>query len=240
MTIFLTSHIGGYSYQNGRRVPGPLLRENGLLEQLRRHWKENARVLLAAADPKDTQKSDDLRACYTAVFPENGLSLGSFTIWDCRNREAIQTLTEFDVLLLSGGHVPTQNAFFREIGLKEKLASFDGLVIGISAGTMNAAETVYAHPELDGEATDPDYQRFLPGLGLTKTMILPHFQSIRQDVLDGLRVIEDIAFPDSMGREFLCLPDGSYVICQEGLETIFGEAWIIRNGKIVPVRTDVQ
>ncbi len=239
MTLFLTSHIGGYSYRNGRRVPGPLLRENGLLEQLRRHWKENARILFAAADPEDTTKNDALRACYTGAFPENGLPLGSFTTWDCRNREAIQTLAEFDVLILSGGHVPTQNAFFREIGLREKLAAFDGLVIGISAGTMNAAETVYAHPELEGEAVDPEYRRFLPGLGLTQTMILPHFQSIRQDVLDGLRVIEDIAFPDSMGREFLCLPDGSYVICQEGRETLFGEAWIIRNGEILPAECSI-
>jgi len=31
---------------------------------------------------------------------------------------------------------------------------------------MNCADTVYAQPEEPGEAVDPDYQRFIPGLGL--------------------------------------------------------------------------
>lgn len=30
---------------------------------------------------------------------------------------------------------------------------------------MNCADTVYAQPEEPGEAVDPDYQRFIPGLG---------------------------------------------------------------------------
>ena len=33
---------------------------------------------------------------------------------------------------------------------------------------MNCAETVYAQPELEGESMDPEYQRFLPGFGITK------------------------------------------------------------------------
>ena len=55
---------------------------------------------------------------------------------------------------------------------------------------MNAAGTVYAVPELDGEAADPSYRRFISGLGLTKTMILPHYQACRNDVIDGLRLFE--------------------------------------------------
>ena len=70
---------------------------------------------------------------------------------------------------------------------------------------MNCAETVYAQPEEEGEAVDPAYERFLPGLGLTQKMILPHYQAIRDDVLDGLCVMEDIAYPDSMGRQFYLL-----------------------------------
>lgn len=112
------------------------------------------------------------------------------------------------------------------------MKSFAGVVIAWSAGSMNSAETVYAHVELPGEAVDPDYKRFLPGLALTKTMILPHYQLIRNDVLDGLRIFEDVAYPDSHGRRFYCLTDGSYLYIHDGVEELYGEAYLIENGEI--------
>lgn len=80
-----------------------------------------------------------------------------------------------DVILLGGGHVPTQNAFMERIGLKERLRKYEGLIIGWSAGSMNCAEIVYAAPKSEGEAIDPNYQRRISGLGLTKVNILLHF-----------------------------------------------------------------
>ena len=97
---------------------------------------------------------------------------------------------------------------------------------------MNSAEVVYAQPELEGEATDPNYQRFLPGLGLTKKMILPHYQMLKDEVLDGLRVMEDIAYPDSQGRRFYLLVDGSYLYIEDGREEVFGEAYLLADGKL--------
>lgn len=38
----------------------------------------------------------------------------------------------------------------KTIGLKERLQSWDGLLIAWSAGSMNCAEMVYAGPELLG------------------------------------------------------------------------------------------
>lgn len=105
------------------------------------------------------------------------------------------------MLILAGGHVPTQNKFFERIRLKEHINNFDGILIGISAGTMNCAEVVYAQPELEGESIDKKYERFLSGLGITNFMILPHYQDIKDDILDGQHLFEDITYPDSYGRE---------------------------------------
>ena len=127
--------------------------------------------------------------------------------------------------------MPTQNRFFNAIGLKALLAGWEGVLIGISAGTMNSAETVYAQPELPGEATDPRYERFLPGLGLTKVNVLPHYQLVKDEVLDGLRVFEDVTYPDSFGRCFYALPDGSFLYLQEGKTELRGEAWRIAEGR---------
>ncbi len=54
---------------------------------------------------------------------------------------------------------------------------------------------------MEGESIDKEYERFLSGLGITKLMILPHYQDIKNDILDDRRLFEDITYPDSYGRE---------------------------------------
>lgn len=97
---------------------------------------------------------------------------------------------------------------------------------------MNCASTVYAQPELEGEAVDPDYRRFIPGLGLTEHMVVPHYQMLCGTVLDGLRVIEDITLPDSVGHRFFLLPDGSYILEEAGSATLYGEAYLAKDRTI--------
>ena len=58
---------------------------------------------------------------------------------------------------------------------------------------------------------------------------------VKDRMLDGRRLFEDITYPDSWGRSFLALCDGSYLLCEEGRETIFGEAYRIENGVRRPV-----
>ena len=153
-------------------------------------------------------------------------------ICDNRNEKLADKIKEMDVVLLAGGHVPTQNNFFHRIGLKNRLEDFNGLIISWSAGSMNCADIVYAGPEMEGEAIDPNYTRWIQGLGITNINILPHFQSLREEWLDGFRLIEDITFEDSMGHEIIALNDGSYITIQDGVTRLFGEAYKIIDGKI--------
>lgn len=231
MTLFLTSHIGGSIREAGQWIPSSLITSNNLIDNLKARWPKRAKVLFVAANPNDVEKSESYRNAFLYAFPFHNMPIETYAICDCRNEDIVKELSSFNVVLLSGGHVHTQNVFFQRIGLKEKLDSYNGIIIGISAGTMNCAEIVYAHPELEGEAVDPKYQRFIPGLGLTKRMILPHYQMIKDDVLDNLRVFEDIAYPDSYGREFYAMNDGSYVISEHGVETLYGEAYRIKDGQ---------
>jgi len=235
VTLFLTSHTGGWKRRDKIREPEPLFAGNGLVDNLKAHWKGPSNILFIAASPDDFERNNSIRTAFSQAFPMSGLPIRSISVCDSRNLEAVQHLDEYDVVILSGGHVPTQNFFFSRIGLKEKIKRYQGIVIGISAGTMNCAETVYAHPELDGEAIDPAYRRFLPGLGLTTRMVLPHYQNIKDDILDGLRVFEDIAYPDSYGRTFYALVDGSYILSENGTETLYGEAYRIQDGTLTKI-----
>lgn len=231
MTVILTSSPTGPLDKSRDEVDLDI--RNGFVEILRARWKAEARCLLVAASPAEPQCSDGMRDHLRGALEQSGLTVSVFDVWDDRTRDFSQAvLCTYDVIVLGGGHVPTQNAFFQRIALRDKIRAFSGMVIGISAGSMNSAEVVYAQPELPGESVDPTYERFIPGLGLTKVNILPHYQMIRDTELDGKRVFEDITYPDSVGREFIALPDGGYLLSEQGTETIFGEAYRIADGNI--------
>ena len=107
--------------------------------------------------------------------------------------------------------------------------------MGISAGTMNCARTVYVQPELPDESIDPGFVRFAPGLGLTEYMLLPHYQRAQHFTLDGRRLYEDITYADSMGHAFLALVDGSYIEQHGGRATLRGEAYRIADGQLTQI-----
>ncbi len=233
MKLFLTSSpIGIYRSEEPLDYAG-FNPSNGMTEELRRFWTDNARCLLISAFPDEHGLNDSMREDYENIVRDTGLPVSSMDIADSRNgKEKADALLSYDFVILGGGHVPTENAFFRSIVLAEKFRGYQGIVMGISAGTMNCARIVYAQPEMPGEAADPSYERFIPGLGLTEFNIIPHFNAVRNDVIDGMRLIEDIAFPDSMGHTFYALTDGSYLLQTEDGAEIRGEAYMIRDGAI--------
>lgn len=233
--IFLTSSPTG-PLDGSRPVEG-LDEMNDFVVNLKKVWKKGARCLMIAAAPDSFPENDEMTSFFAGAVKKSGLDLSAFDLWDNRTDDFSQEILHFyDVIFLGGGHVPTQNAFFQRIGLREKIQKFDGIIIGISAGSMNSADIVYAQPELEGESEDKNYQRYLTGLNLTKTMILPHYQMVKNYYLDGKRLYEDITYPDSMGKEFLILPDGSYLSVIDGVETVWGEAWILKDGMLFSYR----
>ena len=239
MITYLTSSPTG-PLDNSRMVDG-FDDKNRLVINLRRRWKDGSRCLLLPADPDDPEFNDIIRDDMTRILNWRGFPHACFDVWDCRNSAfPREGLLAYDFILLGGGHVPTQNAFFQKAGLREKIRDFKGIVMGISAGTMNCADMVYAQPELPGESIDPNYVRHFEGLGLTRLNILPHYQAVRNSRLDGKRLFEDITYADSMGHSFLVLPDGSYVLGENGHETLYGEAWRITDGSIEKICRDGQ
>lgn len=204
---------------------------NGLIRRLREDLPPCCRCLFVCSDPDHRELTAAFGADVFCSFAEAGMPFGSYAILDGHNRtDAARLIRSSDLIVLAGGHVPTQNRFFRQIGLAELLEDFDGVILGISAGSMNLADVVYAQPEEPGETLDPGYERFLPGLGLTSVNICPHYQKVRNYILDGKRLFEDITYSDSFGNTFFALPDGSYFYIRDGETLLLGEAYRIRNG----------
>jgi len=209
---------------------------NGFAQELKKHMKSMAKALFIASSPDDVELTERHAYDMKHNYEISGLSFSQYILLDRRNQEkAAELVNNADFILLAGGHVPTQNDFFKDIGLRELMKEFGGVVMGISAGTMNSADVVYVHPEREGETKFTEEERYRQGLALTKTMVIPHYQMIKHWELDGLRLFEDVAYADSMGRKFYCLVDGSYLYIHDGVEELRGEAYLIENGVMTQI-----
>ena len=226
MTYFLTSSPFG--------VGSPFLNPaNGFIEKLREALVSPCAAVFVCSDPSRYDFTDHIALDMRKALETAGFAFSSFDILDGRNMGSTAALVKSaELIVLAGGHVPAQNAFLNQCGLKETMRNYDGVMIGISAGSMNCAETVYAQPEEPGEAISKTYRRFLPGLGITTTMLLPHYQKVKHDMLDGMRLFEDITYADSIGHTFYAIPDGSYLLGRDGQEIFFGECHRIADGYI--------
>ena len=204
--------------------------ENGFADNLRSCLPERIRCLFVASSPDDPRSTERFGGEMAACFEEAGFTFSDFQILDRRNQSEAQMLIwKSDFIILSGGHVPTQNAFFQDIGLRDLLRDYQGVVLGISAGTMNAADRVYIQPEEPGESV-PEFCRFAEGLGITDINVLPHYQMVKDNYLDGRRLFEDITFADSWGECFYVFVDGTYLLVEDGRTTLYGQAYRLADG----------
>ena len=231
MTLFLTG--------SPTRFGEPAFtRDNGFLAEVQAALAQVTgpdrlpRVLLVSAAPDDEGFTASVKKGMSDCIHASGIRTASITMLDRHNAaQTPELVKKADWIVLCGGHVPTQNKFLHEIGLKQLIQDFPGVVMGCSAGSMNCADLVYSHPELPGEALDPNYRRWLKGLGLTHIQLVPHMEQVRYAQVDGLRLFEDVAFPDSWNHRFYTFRDGGYVIQKPGKRPeLRGEAFEITRG----------
>ena len=231
MTLFLTSSPCDDNVPKGCELPCVYFERNEFVANLRKYVAPGGRLLVITAWPDDHARNDEMAQTFAGCFAWHGMGFSQVDVLDRRNVErADELVAASDVILLAGGHVPTENAFFKSLGLRELLVGYTGVIMGVSAGSMNAADTVYVQPEEAGEAVDPHFVRWTQGLGLTDKNILPHYNMVKDNILDGLRLFEDVTYPDSAGHPLYVLPDGSYILEADGASTLYGEAYLLHNG----------
>ena len=236
MILFLTSSPCDDDVPQGCELPCIYFERNAFVANLQRFVAPGGRFLVIAAWPGEHARNDEMADTFAGCFAWHGMGFTQVDVLDSRNQErAAELVAQSDVILLAGGHVPTENAFFKEISLRELLVGYAGVIMGVSAGSMNAADTVYVQPEEAGEAIDPNFIRWTQGLGLTDKNILPHYNMVRGNILDGMRLFEDVTYPDSVGHPLYVLMDGSYILEHDGHSTLYGESYLLHNGVMEPI-----
>lgn len=239
--VFLTSKIDLYCKdEEGNKIPKQFTNINQLLYNFKKYIKRYENFLYVAS-VEDMPEVTDIYSKTTIDSFKLTLPFKNYYVLDGRNKEKTKELIETaDFILLSGGHVPSQNKFFNNIGLREIIKNTNAVICGISAGSMSCADMIYCPPELEGESLDPKFEKYLKGLALTDINIMPHYNTLQSDVLDDKNVIKEIILPDSFKTKMLALDDGSYILIDGNITHIFGSAYSIINGKIEQINENEQ
>lgn len=154
------------------------------------------------------------------MFETAGIHFENSYVVDGRMRaeEAQKAVAEADVVWLSGGDTPTQFRYFRKFGLDAIIRQFDGVIIGMSAGSINLAKTAICTLNC-GHSKQEIYE----GLGCVDISVEPHF--IRSEFSKEL-----IDLSKQYTIYGLC--DESIIICAGEKIDFYGEIYKLSNGNV--------
>ena len=95
--------------------------DNGLLAAVQAALPACPDVLLVSAAPDDRKFTDYVLDSMSACIRNSGITPACVTMLDRRNAGLARSLVQkADWIVLCGGHVPTQNRFLHDIGLRAK------------------------------------------------------------------------------------------------------------------------
>ena len=235
MKIFLTSSLGTNIKVAGKRFPCEMNNTNGIIDILKSLLTVQNKLVLISSNPVEYEINDDVCKIKRESFVMSGFNFKEVIMLDKRNANDTSKLIETaDLIVLCGGHVPTQNKWFKEINLKQNLRNYNRVLVGESAGSMNCAGIVYCCPELEGEAIDSKFNRWIEGLGLTDINIFPHYNELENVELDGFKY-RDIILSDSLKKPIYTLNDGSFIEINGNKVIVYGACSKISNGEVTVV-----
>ncbi len=228
--LFLTSWVGGYDRNDENRTPTKLNNTNHFVDRLRRACPRINTITYIASSPADYTKCDEHCNRLMANLKLDGFAPKKMYLVDYRcNFDIRQAIMSSDIVFLTGGHVPTQNKFMKEIGLREILADYQGVVIGQSAGSMNSADIVYVQPEEPEDFADKNFQIQITGLGLTRINVMPHINNAHTFQYDGVSVY-DMCLEDSKKIYHYGIVDSGFIEIDDSRAVSFGETWLFKDG----------
>lgn len=185
----------------------------------------NKFAFVASEFEKMYEKTDKYFHIFLNMFEEVGVHFKEAYVVDGRmsSDEAQKAVAEADVVWLSGGDTPTQFSYFQKYGLDKVIKAHDGVVVGMSAGSINMART-----SICTLSCGHYKQEIYEGLGCVNITVEPHF--VRSNISDELIEL-------SRKGTIYGLCDESFIVCTKEYIEFFGEIYKISQGTIEIVPT---
>lgn len=180
-------------------------------------------LVFVSAWPDDAARNDDDAAGMHGMFTEWGMGFERFAVIDERTPPDVgaRMLREADCVFLMGGNPTAQMHYIRQRRLAETLRSFDGVLLGVSAGAINMAQRA-----LDVWESPKPYA----GLGLTGITIKSHVNEREQALLERL---QEISAAESL--PICAMEDESAIFLTGDGADWLGHIRFIENGAVAPM-----
>ena len=178
-------------------------------------------IVFITARPVEYQQNDEDSAGMHGMFVEYGIGFERFCVVDARMdpADAQKWAREADCFFLMGGGVcAEQMQLMREKGIYDIVRDGPGMVLGVSAGSMNMGKTTVDI----WESLEP-YE----GLGFADITMIGHFD---YNDTERLRLETEV----SMERPVCAMEDESAIFIRNGKVDIIGTIHKIEKGNIGP------
>ena len=182
----------------------------------------------------DKSKSKSYRNGASKNLVELGIDMQEFTLlWkngvvekkilgDMTTDEMSEQILESDLVYLLGGNPHDQTRYIKGNNLDTILHSYNGIIVGVSSGSMTMSENVIVPPCGEKYPT----QDVRKGIGLTNLSVFPHIDySLNQETIetkDGNIQMEDL-LSISNSYDILGLPNESIIRCSNDAIHLIGD-----------------
>lgn len=183
----------------------------------------NTFAFVASEFEKQYETTDYYFTIFLNMFETCGIHFEDAYVVDGRmtREEAQRAVAKTDVVWLAGGDSPKQFQYLQKYGLDTVIKQHQGVIIGMSAGAINMAETAICTV-----SCGHDRQEIYQGLGCVEISVEPHFE--RSNLSGEVREL-------SVNYTIYGLCDESMIVCTDGTMEFVGDVYRIRDGQVEPM-----
>lgn len=199
------------------------------------------KITFISACPNDLEKSQDKVASIINNFSKLGINFNRVELLlnGDSDEEIKNKLENADIIFLLGGNPLEQYNFMKDKNLINFVKDYNGIIMGISAGSMNLSKMVLMLSVSEEYPETVIYE----GLKLVPFSIFPHFNinSLKAGKIDmgyGQKfIMEDLIDASQCVDEVYCLPDRCTLIIEnEKMKILDDECFVIKNGLIEKIK----
>jgi len=191
---------------------------------LRTYIKTGMSLVFVASEFENIyEKTDWYCDHFLKMFSDCGITFGRVDVIDGRmSKETAQaTVKNADVLWLAGGDTPTQFAYLEAYGLIPHIKKHKGVVIGMSAGSINMTKIAVCTLTCEHNKLE-----IYEGMGLVEFSVEPDLD--KDNISDEL-----LELSEKYPLYGIC--DDSAIICTEDNTSYIGDVFFIDNRHVTQV-----
>lgn len=186
-------------------------------EFLKKDIKNNMNIVFIASSFDNYERNDIKHKELVKLFNNINIKFNSIYLIDNRidSNKSKELIKKSDIIFLMGGDPKKEMDSIIEYDLVSDIKTKEGIIIGVSAGSMNQITNVIYKDEIDNNILIK-----YKGLGFFNTNIYPHVDINNKEYLQEI-------FEVSKYGKILCLPNSSFIRIENNKVDIIGEHYYI-------------